>query len=215
MARHRSTRSPRTDTRVSGLFIQLLTTEWTKESRGGSGARLRNTTPLAMVLPEPWKGAEDGTLRVHHVYFSERRRFLPREGAKSGGRALFEEVEAFRVERTDEGVRVLLDHGRMGVPGAHAWSWEMAGGRQHEELFRLEPGQWGRAVYNERLSYWETSHWGYCKHVLNVGLLCDAGLDAFLRTAPGTEVRRDFLPRQRRPVAPGARTPRLPAVARH
>ena len=52
MARHRSTRSPRTDTRVSGLFIQLLTTVWTRVSRGGAGPRVRDTTPLASELPE-------------------------------------------------------------------------------------------------------------------------------------------------------------------
>lgn len=213
MTQHRNRRTPHASGGISGLCLQLLTTEWTKEARGGSGARLRNTTPLAMALPEPWRGADDGTFRLHHVYFSERRRFLPREGAKRGGRTLFEEVEAFRVERTDEGVRVLLDHGRMGLPGAHEWSWEMAGGRQHEELFRLEPGQWGRAIYNERLSYWETSYWGYCKHVLNVGLLRDASPDVFLTTEPDQEAVRKYLVRQRGPAALGSSSARLLTAA--
>jgi hypothetical protein len=193
--------------------LQLLTTEWTKESRGGSGARLRNTTPQGVVLPESLIGADDGTLRIHHVYFSERNNFLPREGTNTrSGRSTFEEMEAFRVERTEEGVRVLLDHGRMGLPGAHEWSWEMARGNQYEELLSVRPGEWGRAVYNERISYWETSHWGYCKHVLNVGLLRDASPDVFLATEPAHEAVREFLLRQSGPAV-GSSSARIATAA--
>lgn len=213
MARHRSRRSPRTDTRVSGLFLQLLTTEWTKESRGGAGARVRNTTPLASVLPDAWSGAGgEDVFHLHHVDFSEQRHFLRREWTKVRKGKPFVEVEAFRVERSEAGVRVLLDYGKMGMPGRLEWSG-LSRGERHEELFRLTPGEWARGVYNERIQYWETGHWGYCKHVLNVGLLCDAELDVFLRTAPAAEVRREFLLRQGGPVAPGARTTRMPTVA--
>lgn len=212
MARHRSRRSPHTDTRVSGLFIQLLTTEWTKESRGGAGARGRNATPMASVLPDAWSGAGDALFHLHHVYFPEQRHFLRREWTEVRKGKPFIEVEAFRVERSDEGVRVLLDYGKMGMPGRLGWSG-LSRGEPLEELYRLAPGEWARGVYNERIQYWETGHWGYCKHVLNVGLLCGAGLDVFQRTAPGTEVRREFLLRQRGPVVPGARTPRMPSVA--
>jgi hypothetical protein len=187
----------------SGLFLQLLTTEWTKESRGGSGARLRNTTPLAMALPESWRGPDDGTLRVHHVYFSEQRRFLPREWTKVHKEKSFVEAEAFRVECTEEGVRVLLDYARMGMPGRREGSG-LSRGEKHEELFLLAPGQWGRGVYNERIEYWDSGHWGYCKHVLNVGLLRDASPDVFLTTEPTQRVVREFPPRQRGPAAVGS-----------
>lgn len=201
MTRHHSRRSPRTETRVSGLFIQLLTTEWTKDSRGGAGARVRNATPLASVLPEAWSGAwGEGSFQLHHVYFSEQRRFLPRDWTEVRRGRSSVEVEAFLVERSEAGVRVLLDSGKMGMPGRLEWSG-LSQGEGHEELFRLTPGEWARGVYNERIQYWETGHWGYCKHVLNVGLLCDAELDVFLRTAPDHEVRREFLPRQRGSVA--------------
>ncbi len=213
MTRHRNRRTPHASTGSSGLVLQLLTTEWTKESRGGSGARLRNTTPQGVVLPESLIGADDGTLRIHHVYFSERNNFLPREGTNTrSGRSTFEEMEAFRVERTEEGVRVLLDHGRMGLPGAHEWSWEMARGNQYEELLSVRPGEWGRAVYNERISYWETSHWGYCKHVLNVGLLRDASPDVFLATEPAHEAVREFLLRQSGPAV-GSSSARIATAA--
>jgi hypothetical protein len=201
MARHQCRRSPRADTRVSGLFIQLLTTEWTKDSLGGAGARMRNATPLANELPDAWSGAAgEGTFPLHHVYFSEQRRFLPREWTEVRRGRSFVEVEAFRVERSEAGVRVLLDYGKLGMPGLLEWSGPSRGER-HEELFRLAPGGWARGVYDERVQYWETGHWGYCKHVLNVGLLCDAALDVFLHTAPEHEVRREFLPRQRGLVA--------------
>ncbi|REG31106.1 hypothetical protein ATI61_106576 [Archangium gephyra] len=216
MTRHHSRRSPRVDTRVSGLFIQLLTTEWTKDSRGGAGARVRDATPLASVLPEALSGAGgNASFQLHHVYFSEQRRFLPRDWTEVRRGRPFVEVEAFRVERTDEGgVRVLLDYGKMGMPGRLEWSG-LSRGEPQEELFHVAPGEWARGVYNERLQYWETGHSGYCKHVLNVGLLFDAELDVFLRTAPETEVRREFQLRQRGPSAPGAAVPRMPSVARH
>jgi hypothetical protein len=214
MARQRNRRTPHGSTGISGLVLQLLSTEWTEESRGGAGARLRNTTPLALPLPEAWLGPENGGLRIHHVYFSERNQFQPREGTRTrSGRSPFEEVEAFRVERTDEGVRVLLDHGRMGLPGAHVWSWEMARGNQYEELLSVVPGEWGRAVYNERLSYWDTGHWGYCKHVLNVGLLRDASPDVFLATEPEHEAIREFLLRQSGPATLGVSPARSATAA--
>ncbi len=202
MARQRSRRSPRTDRRVSGLFIQLLTTEWTKDSRGGADARVRNATLEALELPEALSGVwREGAFPLHHVYFSEQRRFLAREWTEVRRGRPFVELEAFRVERSEAGVRVLLDYGKMGMPGRLEWSG-LSRGERHEELFRVTPGEWARGVYNERIQYWETGHWGYCKHVLNVGLLYDAGRDAFLRTAPETEVRREFLLRQSGPAAP-------------
>lgn len=192
MARHRSRHSPVADTRVSGLFLQLLTTEWTKESRDGQPP---HASPVALTLPEDWSEAEEGTVLLHHVYFSEQRRFAPRDWKEVRKDRGLIEVEAFRVECSEEGVRVLLDHGQLGMPGSGS-----ARGGHHEELLRLAPGEWGRGVYDERLAYWETGHWGYCKHVLNVGLLYDVPLDVFLDTAPKLEAVREFLSRAREPV---------------
>jgi hypothetical protein len=197
---HRSRRTSHAGNGISGLCLQLLTTEWTKESRGGSGARLRNTTPLALALPESWRGAEDGPPRVHHVYFSEQRRFLPREWTKVHKEKAFLEAEAFRIECSEEGVRVLLDYGRMGMPGRLEWSG-VSRGEPYEELFRLAPGQWARGVYNERIQYWDTGQWGYCKHVLNVGLLRDVSPDLFLSTRPAQRAVREFLLRRSGPAS--------------
>ncbi|MFL5352794.1 hypothetical protein [Archangium sp.] len=201
MARHRSRHTPLADTRVSGLFLQLLTTEWTKESRDGQP---RHATPVAMTLPDDWSEPEEGAFLLHHVYFSEQRRFAPRDWTEVRKSRGLVEVEAFRVERSEEGVRVLLDHGQLGMPGSGS-----ARGGHHEELLRLSPGEWGRAVYNERLPYWETGHWGYCKHVLNVGLLYDVPLDVFLDTAPKLEAVREFLSRPREPVEQDTPAPRM------
>lgn len=78
-----------------------------------------------------------------------------------------------------------------------------------EELFQLSAGEWGRAVYNERVQYWDTGHWGYCKHVLNVGLLEDAGLDVFRSTEPVHEIVREYLLRQQGPASEGSPSARL------
>jgi hypothetical protein len=212
MAQHRSKRTPAVDTRVSGLVIQLLTTEWTKDSRGGSGSQPRNATPPAMVLPRAWAGPDRTQVRLHHVYFSEQRGFLPRQWMDARRARPFVEVEAFRVEQGEDGVRVVLDHGKMGLPGSRESSGG-ARGQHHEELFRLSTGEWGRGVYDERLQYWETGHWGYCKHVLNVGLLEAADLDVFLSTRPDHEAIREYLLKQREPASTGSGSARLHIVA--
>jgi hypothetical protein len=203
MTRHRSRSTAHAELGVSGLLVQLITTEWTNESRGGSGAQQRNTRPLAMELPRAWAEPDDATFRLHHVYFSEHRNYLPREWTDVRRGRPFVEVEAFRVEREEEGVRVLLDYGRLGLPGAREWSGVARGPRQ-EELFHLAPGEWGRAVYNDRVQYWDTGHWGHCKHVLNVGLLEGAELDVFLSTEPTRQLVRKYLPRQRGPASAGS-----------
>lgn len=205
MAQHRYRRVSSSDTGISGLVIQLLTTEWMMDSREVSEARWRDVSPLASALPESWGGAEDGGCRVHTLDFSEWRRFEPREGLSvRKGRTLVEELEAFRVERTGEGLRVLLDVRRMGLPGANVWNWALERGHPGEELFRLSPGEWGRAVYTERVRYWETNHWGQCKHVLNVGLLRDARRDVFLATEPRHLALRRFVPGHGRRESQGA-----------
>lgn len=208
MARQRSRRTAHARPGVSGLIVQLLTTEWTKESRGAPGAQLRNATPLAVELPPRWTELDDATFRVHHLYFAEHRDYVPREWTDVRRGRPFVEVEAFRVEREEKGVRVLLNHGQMGLPGSREWGG-MARDQHTEELFQLSAGEWGRAIYNERVQYWDTGHWGYCKHVLNVGLLKDVGLDVFRSTAPAHEVVREYLLRQQDPASEGSPSARL------
>jgi hypothetical protein len=145
-----------------------------------------------MVLPKTWAGSNEALVRLHHVYFSEQRSFLPRQWTDARRGKPLVEVEAFRIELGEDGAQVLLDHGKMGLPGSREWSGG-ARGQRHEELFRLSPGEWGRGVYNERIQYWETGHWGYCKHVLNVGLLEAADLDVFLSTRPDHEVIHEYV----------------------
>jgi hypothetical protein len=211
MARHRSGRTAHGEPGVSGLIIQLLTTEWTTESRSGAGAPPRDT-PLEMELPQAWVEPDDATFRLHHLYFSEHRNYLPREWTDVRRGRSFVEVEAFRVVREEKGVRVLLDAGRMGLPGSREWGGG-ARGQLQEVLFHLSPGAWGRAIYTERVQYWDTGHWGYCKHVLNVGLLEGAGLEVFRTTEPVHEVVREYLLRQGGLASAGASSARLTTAA--
>jgi hypothetical protein len=67
-------------------------------------------------------------------------------------------------------------------------------------------------VYNERIQYWDSGQWGYCKHVLNVGLLRDVSPDLFLCTQPAHEAVRKYLLRQSGPAATGSSSTRLPTA---
>ncbi|WNG42719.1 hypothetical protein F0U60_00375 [Archangium minus] len=194
---------------VTGLFLQDLCTEWTKHSRGGPQAGVRNATPRALLLPpSALESADEEVFRVQTVFFHERHQFLPRE-ERDMHRKAFAEAGALRVERVDAGALVLLDYGRMGRPGSRAWG-SMARGQHREELFSLRAGEWGRAVYNERLHYWDSGEWYYRQHVLNVGLLHDAPQDVFLSTPPRFQVVRKYLLRQRGPATHISKSPLLP-----
>ncbi|QRK11068.1 hypothetical protein JQX13_13940 [Archangium violaceum] len=194
---------------MTGLFLQHLRTEWTKHSRGGPRAGVRNATPRALPLPLfALESADEEVFRVQTVLFDEWQQFRPRE-QQDMHRKAFAEAGALRVERVNEGAIILLDHGRMGRPGDSAWG-SMTRGQHREEFFSLRAGEWGRAVYNERLHYWDSGEWYYRQHVLNVGLLHDAPRDVFLSTPPRFQVVRKYLLRQRGPATHASKSPLLP-----
>ncbi|NMO23450.1 hypothetical protein HPC49_51530 [Pyxidicoccus fallax] len=87
----------------------------------------------------------------------------------------------------------------------------MAKGTHEEELFRLSPGEWGRAVYNQRGHIFDSGNWYYRQHILNVGVLHGAGLDVFVATTPHVQHIRKYLLRQQGPATTASRSPRLPS----
>lgn len=196
---------------VSGVVLQLISTSWTKRSRGGPWAQLRNATPLSLPLPLELAADEGAAYWLHQVSFSEMHRFQDPSVRMDvwRGKATVE-VEAFRMERTEDGVRVLLNHNRMGAPGGREeWSGNTRG-QPHEELFRLSSGEWGRAVYNQRELYFDSGEWGFNKYVLNVGLLHGASRKVFVETEPKVQAVRKFLLRQRGPATAKSRSTRIP-----
>lgn len=133
---------------ADGLVVQEVTVNWTKASRGGAAARVRNACPVAFPLAE-------GAL-WHGLTMDEERGFAPT--------AVFADylpdrvLAQLNVEADD---RRLTLHPRMdpvGMPTRH----------RRPPRRSLDPGQWIRWQVNYRLS---ADHgWSYRLITWNVGL---------------------------------------------
>ncbi|WP_018545962.1 hypothetical protein [Streptomyces sp. LaPpAH-108] len=113
------------------VTVQWVKTSWTKESRGGEAAALRNAAPVGFAVPElPSRYA-------HFVEMSERGGFEPRSGEKP--------LREVGVSLRNEGdrLRVLARVEPMfGVPPR----------QRRPPAVRLLPGQWVRWQLNYRFS---------------------------------------------------------------
>ncbi|MEW2134193.1 hypothetical protein [Streptomyces sp. NPDC005435] len=113
------------------ITVQWVKVSWTKESRGGEAAALRNAVPVGFAVPElPSRVA-------HFVHLSERYGFEPR----SAERPLREVGLSLRNE--GDRLRVLARVDPMfGLPPR----------RRRPPAVRLLPGQWVRWQLNYRFS---------------------------------------------------------------
>jgi len=140
---------------MSTVVVQALVTRWTKESRGGPGAALRNATPTALSLPAEQTRA--GEVRVHGVAFDERTGFEPT--------STLTVCNLIEFHRVVPGLELRAEAGTLRV--RFIWTYFLgAPRRSHGRAIRLLPGQWCRLIYNGRHGLDRT--WAYESTVLNV-----------------------------------------------
>lgn len=77
------------------ILIQRITVEWTKESRGGRGAAVRNSFPEAFTVP-PFDQSNDAFI-VHSVRFREWENFVNLEDLKCFSTAKEAQIEPLRI----------------------------------------------------------------------------------------------------------------------
>lgn len=145
------------------VIAQLVRTEWTKQSRGGPGAALRNAAPVGFALPSVHPPL------THVVIMAERDGFEPAESLE------YARPDRDNIRLTEAGgrLRVALVPSRMGAP---------------ERAFRpndawLERGEWLRWQINYRFAFYDS--WKYRLDTWNI-----AYADAESGTFTGTPVRR-------------------------
>lgn len=170
---------------VPFALIQHLQTEWTKASRGGAGARRRNSTPDVAVFP-CFLGfhSTEFRFRVHDVLYKECTAFSPDEtlAIEDGS---FWRTGCVRVVSDGDILRVRFEYdGWSGAPTREMFDAEGYCRLLNEEAFYLRVGQWGRISYNGRLSCPDTGNWWYEKHTFNVGMALRAPEDWFTRSKP-------------------------------
>ena len=162
------------------IIIQKVKVEWTKASRGGSGAEERNKVPEAFRLPIEVVQVRD--FIFHTVGCLESNAFACE--------ADFETVVA--PDRPDT-LPLKIQWSAGVVETRFIWSKNECGAprRNSHSLFQLQPGQWGRFICNGRFSKdWDISEWTYHKTVFNVAYVSEYDRDLFCHVSPNFEAKR-------------------------
>lgn len=175
------------------LLIQDINLQWDKECRGGVGAVLRNHYPKAARLPEDFFSYYPFGLPVHYMSLVQ----------KTDGINVRKECRNLKKQRNDDTIRLhpfelSVKDGKTAVyyrfdlhHGAHPerHKFDPTVSRYvplHEIAFKLEQGDYGRAICNGRFVDWDTGNWWYEMDILNIMLLSDpvVPLDCFLAREP-------------------------------
>ena len=166
------------------VVVQHIHTMWTKASRGGNGARIRNALPIALPLPldvfvSPWT--------LHSINFYEHDAFTKKESVT---KAASPEDLAIRVLRftihCDRLAVCFLRH-PMNAATASRFPSDPPGREILEvDAFALDPSQWGQLTYNGRFVDIDTGNWWYKQSVFNIGYCLKPAKDVFRTTRPAS-----------------------------
>jgi len=162
------------------VIIQRIRSEWTKDSRGGEGARRRNAVPQALTLPE---GCFKDRFSHHSVSFLERDEFRRPESDSVVVGGLWADVACSDLEITmdNEGLPV-----RLVTDGGNVASGDM----QSFRAFTLALGTWGQLIYNARYVHFSTGIWTYEQNVLNIGYFKAVQPKRFTSSSPNETFSR-------------------------
>lgn len=152
------------------ILVQKLITVWTKASRGGAGATVRNATPKALQIPYRGDASPDSVL-FQQVRYDEYFNFSPRETVTIGPlAALRDSADELDLQLEDGVLRVVFAwNERCGAPR-----------RPSSRAIRIRQGQWCCLLYNGRRPY--ESFWHFETTIVNIGI--DVDDDAFTSSAP-------------------------------
>lgn len=157
------------------ILIQRITTEWTKASRGGRGAIVRNSFPEA--FPVPPFDTTIGPFVVHTVRFREWESFERHEDLNGFTSPTDAHIEPIRIYQHDDHIVVRF-----------LWNWMQCGApeRDSHEIFQLVPGKWARFTCNGRFGPTSSSGcvWHYHKTVFNIAFNNSPDTDLFVVTKP-------------------------------
>ena len=158
---------------MAHILIQHVHTLWTKQSRGGDAARVRNAVPDALTLPSTIR---DAPFVLHHAQFVERDGFVQTDTVRSG--AHFGDLSLNDLELTLAADSLTVRYHRNGNNAARTTP------QPFTDIFSLSESQWGRLTYNGRFTAWNTGNWWYEKSVFNIGWFADFDSQRFVDTDP-------------------------------
>lgn len=155
------------------FVIQRVHCLWTKQSRGGEGARQRNAVPTAVHLPRI--DSPTGFV-LHTAIYSESNNFLQSDMLKTANDFVglgLRDLE-FLLDNESLRVRFVRDGYNAARPSPYPY----------RDVFALRLMDWGRVVYNGRYIDHCSGNWWYEKSTYNIGWLADCSADVFVATQP-------------------------------
>ena len=157
------------------ILIQRIIIEWTKASRGGPGAAVRNSFPEAFPVP-PFEETNDSIV-VHTIRFREWDKFERREDLHRFNSSMSAHIEPLRIYCQDDHLVVRF-----------VWDWMHCGApeRDSHEIFHVAQGKWGRFSCNGRFGPTSSSGcvWRYHKTVFNIALVESPDTNLFVDSEP-------------------------------
>lgn len=162
------------------IAIQSICTSWTKASRGGMNASARNHTLEILEVPRLTSPFPYDVFLLHTVVYSESHHFQqPMQRLEQKEQTYPFRHDCLMLSFTENTLDITIEWERSkGVPRRLVFP---------RKGFSLQEHQWGRVIYNLRLS-WE-DHWAYEKHVLNIGFFPQFSPKVFLETQPAHTYR--------------------------
>ncbi len=147
------------------IAVQTISTSWTKSSRGGSLAMLRNCVPkrLPLSLPDDLKN-----IVWHSVAYSECNRFAAPISVRVTGHCEDNRYgcKNAEVERYDD-YAILTYRYQTGAP-ARQFFGQSGTPVAPEHSIKIPWNRWASVEYNGRFACIDTGNWWYERVVINV-----------------------------------------------
>jgi hypothetical protein len=154
------------------VVVQRVSTLWTKQSRGGPAAAVRNATPIAFPLPS------DLTLGVHAIVMRERDAFRP---------------QMSQADLAQAGMPLRVVDGLLRVSPPETSFFGMPRRTRRPPTVRLTPGHWVRWQINYRHVASSSGQWYYSLHTFNIHFGTPTSHDVFLGEPARSVDERGFL----------------------
>ena len=153
-------------------LVQVIRVSWDKESRGGQGARNRNSVPQAFQVPKSELMDVGGQLCVDASHWEGRNGF---EESFSTRRHRIAVADGFNfgcvsVSSHAEGLQVRYQYDRAHGGAPDRWFFNSASGYGESpgRTLLVRSGEWVRVCYNGRFSCMDSGNWWYEQITINV-----------------------------------------------
>ncbi len=164
------------------VLVQMIKVEWSKSSRGGQGARNRNSVPSALTIPDDLLGRWRGEILVDSSYWNEANDFARPNRRES------ERLPPDKVLRIGSVSIALRAEGSDVVRGPETLAIRFI--PLSREIFMCRR-EWARVVFNSRFSCIDSGNWWYEQVIVNAGLFDGRPASSvFVESRPAWEFRR-------------------------